>query len=47
MNTNIESLGIIFGVVFTLALVIGIPFGFLAYRRYLRHKEIIALAEKG
>jgi amino acid transporter len=40
---NYESLVVCTGFISLFVII----FGFLAYRRYLRHKEIMALAEKG
>ncbi|KAA3658905.1 MAG: hypothetical protein DWQ04_23745 [Chloroflexi bacterium] len=43
MNDAFEAIGIALAV----AMVLGIPFGFFAFMRYLRFKETIALAERG
>ena len=43
MNDAFEAIGVALGI----AMVLGIPFGFFAFLRYLRFKETIALAEQG
>lgn len=42
-----EIVAIVSGVCMVTLVFLGIPFGFAAYVRHLRHKEIIELAERG
>ncbi|MBN2503377.1 MAG: hypothetical protein JXB38_21555 [Anaerolineales bacterium] len=42
-----EIFGTIFGVCSVSLIFLGVPFGFAAYVRRLRHKEILEMAERG
>ena len=43
----IEGIAMISGICLVPLIFLGIPFGFAAYVRQLRHKEVIELAERG